>query len=802
MGENSSKEEKNDKNQQTQEVESDSGGGLKNKLKNKAKNGIKNMGQKIKEAFKNGIKALWKVLPIHIKIIVVVILLVILLCACFLIVLTDNAVASSNDTISSYYNSYSNSSSKAAKKYKEEGSLVLMNDEDNKNIAQEYIDGIEGNNLDLSLYMRTVYENGDPENGGVPLKEGALSINEEKTLYEHILNSERYNFNKIKWTKYVRDENKGLLPLEEMQVDSETRLQYPKDSNGTSFDTFINDMTPYLQNWIIPYGLYAGIYASGEENVTQSNKQFAYQLLLNGYHEITVNQYNLQIETEVTAQNVYDVFQYTVVRTRKRNGDGTESVTTNYVKDKGLNYKLLESCKQGPKTIIEGPTITYDIKYCLSYARMFDRVIKDDYVVQKYDRNVTIPEIYLTRTSYIDGEEIPASNLNQMEDSVFIPTSEATIIDYKSGTVNEWTGVYTYVVTKGYTQVEKRVWKDKLDLTGQDDREFNIDDVEDAIAPSKLSADEKAYYNSMINNRNVDRLNLFDIINAKEEIYSKYLANGERYSQNIGYTRSKLMYSYDSIKRFVENIQNWMYLYGESLGLHVKSRDSKKIGDDIAIIRDFDASGVVKAMQDVYTEFSVKNKAGYSWNQVQLYESNADHAWTKWKSTIEEIAPNYGVNPLYILSIMCMESQGGKYSGYGTGTAAGPMQIEKKIHLDNVITANNVKTGKKDSIIMTREALGDDKTNIQIGIMMYANHLKACNDNPYLAAQKYNYGNINFVNTYAQRVGKDKNSIIADVDDVGWVYESMKYHCDKNTGDGYYAYKFAMYLEYLKSKKV
>ena len=84
--------------------------------------------------------------------------------------------------------------------------------------------------------------------------------------------------------------------------------------------------------------------------------------------------------------------------------------------------------------------------------------------------------------------------------------------------------------------------------------------------------------------------------------------------------------------------------------------------------------------------------------------------------------------------------------------------------------------------------------------MLYANKLKSCNGNPYLAAQSYNYGNIGFVSDYAKRVNKDKNSIIADVNDVGWVYESMQYHLKKRSGDGYYAYKFAFYLDYLKKK--
>lgn len=219
-----------------------------------------------------------------------------------------------------------------------------------------------------------------------------------------------------------------------------------------------------------------------------------------------------------------------------------------------------------------------------------------------------------------------------------------------------------------------------------------------------------------------------------------------------------------------------------------------------------DASSVVTAMQEVYKSYNLTDYDGRTWDKVSMYQANADYAWEKWGTYVSEIAPQFGVDPLWVLSKMSFESGGGKYSGFGSGAAAGPMQIQKSVHLNNSITAKNVVTGKDETIQMTREALSDDKTNIKIGIMMYANQLAACGNNPYLAAQKYNYGNIGFVSTYASRIGKSKDDIMADASDVGWVYESMQYHlsqCSKTGarwGDGYYAYKFALYLQYLQSK--
>lgn len=780
--------------------------------KNKLKSAGKKVGKNLSDAFKEGFKGIWKALPLKVKLILIGVFGAIILIACIFVVYSDFFVTASEDTISNYYGAEDNTT-KAASMYKDTGSLVYATNEDIKNIANDFFEKVKPVNNTLYDFMSKKYKNGDPDNSGVELKDGfwwfqedALNINSEKTLYEHLLNAERYNFNKIRWRKYKRDVDEGVLPTSEMAVDDTSHLQYPDDSVGTTVDEFVNKTRPYLQSWIIPYGLFAGLLSDGTGDGSIEYGQFAYQILINGYHDITMNQYNLQVETVNTTQKVYDVIHYEITRTRRQEcyGSGEDVECEELEPIVEVKTEVLETCHQDPVKVVSTET-TWDVVYKLQSAKMFDRVINNAYAVHKYDKSVDTPEHYLSREFYESCKEVNPNS---------IPFDSEDRKAFNRGEIEEMTAYYEYTRNVGYTQNESKTWRDEVQTVSEEDRVLKTYDVSEYIEPSELTGDEKAYYDDLAVEENVStvRLNRVDVINAKPEIYKLYLKNSSNFSENIGYPRSWLTFSYDNLKKHVKEIEEgdagWNYLYGASLGLDIKVEKKTSIGVDgnYSILTDFAADGVLRKMQDVYAEYDLKDYGGYAWNNVPWYPKNADYAWENWKEYVEEIAPNYGVEPLWVLAKMSFESGGGRYSGYGTGAAAGPMQIQKSVHLNNTVSAYNVKTGKTDKIVMTREALSDDKTNIKIGIMMYANHLKSCSGNPYLAAQKYNYGNIGFVNTYANRIGKDKNTVISDVEDVGWVYESMQYHlnqCSKTGarwGDGYYAYKFAMYLDYLSKK--
>lgn len=788
--------------------------------KNKLKDAGKKVAGNLKDAFKNGLKGLWKALPLKGKIIVASIVAVIVFIACIYVVYADYFISASEDTISTYYESNENASQKGKTLYDSKGSLLFATNDDIKAIANQFFEDVKPRNNTLYEFMSKEYKSGDPENSGVPLKESffaadALNINSSKTLYEHLLNAERYNFNKIKWIKYERNEDKGMIPLSEMQVEPTAQLQYPKDNENTSIDTLANMVRPYLQSWIIPYGLFSGLLSEGTGDEDKLDyAQFAYQVLINGYHEIVMNQYNLDVLTEVTTQNVYDTLEYTVKRTCSRDSEGNETVITAYVINAdGKEYEVTESCKV--EEVNKKSTPSKKIEYYLESAKTFDRIFENTYIVHLYNKETDTPKRSMVRTPYSTGNQLTQTEINALSNFSF--SNKAGLLSYETGQSNSWSGTYTYTIKKGYTQEDTMVWEDKVETISENDRVLKVLDVEQYIDPKgegkvKLSSEEKSYYEDLAVEENVEsvRLTRMDVINAKKDIYSNYLKSGTNYSDNIGYPRSWLVFSLDALKKHAKSVESsekgWNYLYGASLGVDIKinKTSASNVSGAYATLTDYDATGVFKAMQDAYAQYDLTDNRGYTYETIPVYPSSADYAWEHWKDYVTEVSENYSVDPkfpLFVLSKMCMESGGGQSGGWMEGkAAAGPMQIEKSVHLNHSISAYNVKTGQTDTIVMTKDALSDDKTNIKIGIMMYANHLNSCNGNPYLAAQKYNYGNILFVDDYAERVSKDKNAIIADVEDVGWVYESMKYHNNKRAGDAFYAYKFAFYLDYLSKK--
>lgn len=788
--------------------------------RNKVKDAGKKVASNIKDAFKEGFKGIWKALPLKAKLIVAAIIGVIVFIACIYVVYADYFISASEDTITDYYSNSSTASEEAKNLYNSTGSLLFATNDDINAISEKFLEDVKPRNNTLYDFMSKKYKNGDPDNSGVELKESfwttdALNINSQKTLYAHLLNAERYNFNKIRWIKYKRDENKGAVPLSEMKVEPNAQLQYPDDSDNTGIDTLSSMVRPYLQSWIIPYGLFSGLLSEGTGDVEKLDYgQFAYQVLIEGYHEIVMNQYNLDVLTVETTQNVYDELEYTVTRTCSRDSEGNETVTTTHVlQGDGKPYKIVETCKKD--AVVETRRdVTHYVVYKLESAKTFDRIFENTYNVHLYSEANDTPEHSMTRVRYSTGDQLTQTEINAISSWSF--SNSIGYAKYQLGESNSWTGTYTYKIKKGYTQNETKIWKDKVETLSEIDRELRVYDVEKYIDPDEdgnpsLSGDEKAYYQNLAVEENVEtvRMTRVDVINAKKEVYSNYLKSGANYSENIGYPRTWWVFSLDALKKHARAVEEsdtgWKYLYGASLGLDIKIEKptTESISGAYATLQDYDATGVLKTMQETYAEYELVDNRGYTYQTVPVYTANADYAWDNWKDYVTEVCEDYSTDPnfpLFVLAKMCIESSGGKNRGWGSGPAAGPMQIEKSIHLGNTMSAYNVKTGQTDTIVMTRENLSDDNKNIRIGVMYYANQLKSCNGNPYLAAQKYNYGNIGFVSDYAKRVNKDKDSIIADVNDVGWVYESMKYHNSKKAGDAYYAYKFAFYLDYLKKK--
>lgn len=82
------------------------------------------------------------------------------------------------------------------------------------------------------------------------------NVNDKLPIYKHILLTEKYNFNSIKWKRYGHGYDGSSSP---MKSDLSLGLKYPDDQNSTKLGKFVSLTLPYLQTWYIPLGMYSGI---------------------------------------------------------------------------------------------------------------------------------------------------------------------------------------------------------------------------------------------------------------------------------------------------------------------------------------------------------------------------------------------------------------------------------------------------------------------------------------------------------------------------------------------------------------
>ena len=138
---------------------------------------------------------------------------------------------------------------------------------------------------------------------------------------------------------------------------------------------------------------------------------------------------------------------------------------------------------------------------------------------------------------------------------------------------------------------------------------------------------------------------------------------------------------------------------------------------------------------------------------------------------ITKYSNRYGVDPDVMIAIATQE-RGVHSREMDTGGATGLMQIQNSVWVDHEISAYNYETGKVDTFTITEDSIKDLENNVMYGCMYKQNLDKYYNNNPFLAIQCYNmgYGNVNAVlDTYAQDKGLERDDIINNPSDIGWV---------------------------------
>lgn len=145
----------------------------------------------------------------------------------------------------------------------------------------------------------------------------------------------------------------------------------------------------------------------------------------------------------------------------------------------------------------------------------------------------------------------------------------------------------------------------------------------------------------------------------------------------------------------------------------------------------------------------------------------------------------YGVDPMLLVAIASQESGGNHEAHLNSEHGYGIMQIESPGSVITGVTAYNFVTGSEETVqVPNKAAVTDVKDNIKVGAMILANRIKAADYNILYALQSYNFGTGAMdliLDRYSTDVGKSKEEIKADLNDIGWMNYIMDFHRNPNS---------------------
>lgn len=278
---------------------------------------------------------------------------------------------------------------------------------------------------------KDVYGRNDDTNDGM------ARLTEDKALYKHVLLTEKYGFNRIKWVNYNHNQE-GAKDIKEsdLKKDKTYGIMYPKDDK-TKAEDFMKLASPYLLTNYIPQSFLIAESNSGESSVfstgIKSNEEilgqfglsssiggvkensYIYQFLKYGLADITISQYNIKhydlntyyldyIATEHQDKyNVTETKTYTVeydIFGNKTSEKQTGSSVTYYGNTSVIdgNQKHVNTRKPNDDGDAEGDgdvmdedfvsdnTYTENLYY-VTYAKVFDTVKTNNYTYTKYNNN-------------------------------------------------------------------------------------------------------------------------------------------------------------------------------------------------------------------------------------------------------------------------------------------------------------------------------------------------------------------------------------------------------------------------------
>lgn len=496
----------------------------------KGKNSFRKVGNGIKEGIGRGVQAIWNRLPPKAKLIIIAVVIVIailILISTLLIGMISETTNVANENVENFFSNAENLDKDAKELFEDKSSLISLKISDVNDIFDKFVIDNKGGS-ETQVLMR--YEIGDNEVKDSEKNKRIVDISDKLPLYKHILMTEKYNFNSIKWIKYTHSKTSGVK-VKDFKEDKDKGLKYPDDSkfeNGNENTTpmklekFIDLTLPYLQTWYIPLAMSNASVISGTEEDSNRTPQFSYNIIKEAYSNIVVNWYELRTHTLVTKYQTYDEVKYhdvidgiQVIESVYENGGRSYSfrsygnaqkkedsrVAKNTATDNGLASGTRDPMKEDYNSEKD----EYNTNFYLKEARVFDAKIINSFNHQVYlDSDVNNRRNPKSKSETSATYARAADNVQNRYSAGSISINESGIpyiggvsanvsltsapyeisTDDPSNSVKE-RRVYTYIMTlPQYTDYENgleytvtRVWRDTLEQTGSETSDYTTDDL-------------------------------------------------------------------------------------------------------------------------------------------------------------------------------------------------------------------------------------------------------------------------------------------------------------------------------------
>lgn len=340
----------------------------------------------------------------------------------------------------------------------------------NKQLEYLYEKSIDttGVNKDSTRYsLINLYK--EKYGSGSQADDGVLRVSDYRELYKHILNTEKYNFNEINWINYGHDQDESrTLSKDDMNIDKELGIQYPKDSAMTS-QKFMDLASPYLMSNYVPLSFLiadvtksqsaafkTGLTSNQEtlkelgitnESGYKNENSLAYQILKYGMSDITISQYQLKhylLDTyyldydstdfhEEFSVNEKKTYSYTIysngLQSPTINTDTQYTYNNDLVTKQGetvhKNSRWNENNQEDVKmetVISEYPK--YENIYYVTYAKCFDVEKNATYDYSKYNDSDVVNRTNADSESIVDSEYNETLNEDKKIVSVNINSSK------------------------------------------------------------------------------------------------------------------------------------------------------------------------------------------------------------------------------------------------------------------------------------------------------------------------------------------------------------------------------------------